>query len=386
LKALKIIIVGTGPAALMAGTALLKRGHKVHFFEQKKAAGRKFLVAGHGGFNLSNSLAKNAFLEMYDKEEIKQMVSAFDTAQLRDFLASINIPTYVGSSGKIFPEEHIKPITVLQKWLAYLHSLGAVFYYEHSMLDFAENTITFLHKGEETNLHFDRLILALGGASWAKTGSDGTWRTLFENKNIPVKPFQASNSGFNIRWTEALLAYQGTALKNIKFQLSNKSRMGESVVTRYGLEGAPIYFLNAAFRAGSTHLKIDTKPTLSEEQIVEKLLKAKNITAGLKQIKIAPFFIALLKEQLDKESYLDTKRLAHSIKNIELCIDSLRPIDEVISTVGGLSFEAVRFDLSLKKFQHIYCCGEMLDWDAPTGGYLLQACFASGYWVGQYIK
>lgn len=370
----------------MSGTELLKNGHKVHFFEQKKAAGRKFLVAGHGGFNLSNSLPKAQFLTMYDRTEIREMVKSFDAADLQAFLHSINIPTYIGSSGKIFPEEHIKPITVLKNWLNYLTAKGATFHYEYRMQDFTEGTVTFDHMGKIEDHKFDRLILALGGGSWAKTGSDGSWQSLFSRKNIPVKPFRASNSGINIKWSNALQAFQGTALKNIKIYLGNNSRLGEAVVTKYGLEGAPIYYLNPQFRQGNNQLIIDAKPFLSEEEIVKKLVDAKNITAGLKQIKLAPFFITYLKENLDKASYLTVNKLAYHIKNIAFEIEGLRPIDEVISTVGGLDYKAVNTDLSLKNYKNVYCCGEMLDWDAPTGGYLLQACFASGHWVGKHLK
>lgn len=248
---MNIIIVGTGPAALMAGSQLINKGHKITFFEQKKAAARKFLVAGHGGFNLSNSIEKSAFLNMYDKAEIKEIVAAFDDNDLVNFLKNIDIPTYIGSSGKIFPEKHIKPIDVLQAWLKDLQSKGAQFYYEHEMIDFDNEKVYFFGKGSSASFAYDKLILALGGASWSKTGATGKWLSLFESKGIASKNFEASNAGFHIKNIEKLGNAPGLAIKNITCRLGKKEKYGEIVLTDYGMEGAPIYFLNGEFRAGN---------------------------------------------------------------------------------------------------------------------------------------
>lgn len=387
MKSLKhILIVGTGPAALMAGTFLLEAGHKVTFYEQKKAAGRKFLVAGHGGFNLSNSIDQAAFLEMYDREEIRQMVKDFDVAKLVQFLGKIGIPTYIGSSGKIFPEPHIKPIDVLNAWLDYLKQLGAAFHFGCRMAGFDATTIQIIADGKTETISYDKLVLALGGASWSKTGATGAWATLFQEKGIGIIPFAASNAGFEIDLPETVKHFQGAPVKHIVCRVGDQERYGEIVLTEYGFEGAPVFFLNGAFRKGHHQLLIDAKPGFAADKIISILKQAKNTTEGLKQLKIARPLIAYLKHTLSKEEFLDLGFLGHFLKRIPFEVKALRPVEEAISTVGGLPFEAVNTDLSLKQFSNIYCCGEMLDWDAPTGGYLLQACFASGAWVGEQMS
>lgn len=381
-----ILIVGTGPAALMAGTFLLEAGHKVTFYEQKKAAGRKFLVAGHGGFNLSNSIDETTFLDMYDREEIREMVQAFDVAKLVQFLDKIGIPTYIGSSGKIFPEPHIKPIDVLNTWLDYIKKLGAVFHFDCRMVYFDAATVQILSRGNIATVSYDRLVLALGGASWSKTGATGAWTTLFREKGIRTIPFAASNAGFEIELPETVKHFRGEPVKHIVCRLGEREKYGEIVLTEYGFEGAPVFYLNSIFRKGDQQLLIDAKPGFETEKIISVLKQARNITDGLKQLKIARPIIAYLKHKLSKEEFLDLEFLGHYLKKIPFEIKALRPVEEAISTVGGLPFEAVNPDLSLKQFPGIYCCGEMLDWDAPTGGYLLQACFASGAWVGERLR
>lgn len=374
-----IIIVGTGPAALMAGAGFVEKGFAVHFYDQKKAAGRKFLVAGHGGFNLSNSLKKEEFLGLYNRPEIREMVGEFDADDLVVFLRKIGIETYVGSSGKIFPEKEIKPIHVLQNWLNFLEENGAQFFYEHRFVDFDENRVVFECEKKEVEYSFDRLVLALGGASWSKTGSDGKWAELFHSKSIALNKFESSNAGFNIHFSDLVKQFQGEPWKHLNLKLGNKSRAGELVLTDYGLEGAPIFYLNGEFRLGENELFIDAKPSFSTGKIIEVLNDSVNISQGLKQLKIPRGLIAYIKEKLDKKQFLDASFLAQFLKNIPLVIESLRPIEEAISTVGGVPFDELNPDLSLKKYPKVYCCGEMLDWDAPTGGYLLQACFATGF-------
>lgn len=370
----------------MAGTVLLERGFKVVFYEQKKAAGRKFLVAGHGGFNLSNSIDKTSFLEMYDQAEIRKMVDAFDADELISFLDKIGIPTYTGSSGKIFPKPHIKPIDVLNAWLDLLRSKGAHFYFETELVDLDEQHIWLKHKEKVERISYYKLVLALGGASWSRTGSNGHWLSLFEAKGVKVKPFEASNAGFNIAWSEAMKAFQGMAIKHISCRLGSKEKYGEVVLTEYGLEGAPIFYLNGSYRSGYSTLYIDAKPGFEARKIIQVLKGARHNSEGLKLLKIAKPLLTHIKEHLSREAFLDPELLADHIKNIPFSIDGSRPVEEAISTVGGLDLDALREDLALKEFSNIYCCGEMLDWDAPTGGYLLQACFASGVWVGQHLQ
>lgn len=380
---MNIAVVGTGPAALMAGSQFLLRGNQVTFFEHKKAAGRKFLVAGHGGFNLSHAEETEIFLSRYSHDEIRNCVRRFDNAQLVEWLKKIGIETYKGSTGKIFPMKGTKPIQVLKAWLAWLERQGGVFNYEHRMTDFTSESLLIENAAGSQWLSFDLIVLALGGGSWSKTGSDAAWVKLFESKGIETVPLQASNAGMNYGFQSSPEKFAGTVIKNIALSHGNLSRKGEITITEYGFEGAPVYYLNGSFRKHPEEpVYIDFKPQWSEAQVLEIIRNAKNASEGLKQLKLSKAAIWLVKNALSKADFIQPELLASKIKHFSLHIQSLRPIEEAISTSGGVSWKAVNEDLSLKKFPHVRICGEMLDWDAPTGGYLLQACFATGFCAG----
>lgn len=380
---MNIAIVGTGPAALMAGSQLLLRGNQVTFFEHKKAAGRKFLVAGHGGFNLSHAEETELFLSRYSQEEIRNCVRRFDNVQLVEWLQKIGIETYKGSTGKIFPVKGIKPIELLKAWLGWLQKQGAVFHYEHRMKDFTNESLLIENADGSQWLSFDLIVLALGGGSWSKTGSDAAWVKLFESKGIEIVPLQASNAGMNYDFHPSAEKFAGTVIKNIALSHGNLSRKGEITITEYGFEGATVYYLNGSFRQHPEEpVYIDFKPQWSETQVLERIRTAKNPSEGLKQLKLPKAAIWLIKNELSKADFIQPELLASKIKHFPLQMQSLRPMEEAISTSGGISWKALNEDLSLKKFPDVRVCGEMLDWDAPTGGYLLQACFASGFSAG----
>lgn len=377
-----IIIIGAGPSGLMAAQTLAENGFQVHVFEQNKAAARKFLVAGNGGFNLTHHEELESFVQKYDAPEIQEIVRGFDNKKVIDWLRNIGISTYVGSSGKIFPTKNFKPIQVLKAWLDYLEKLGVKIFYNHTFLDFDENLVYFKSNGEESQKNFSKLILAMGGGSWKKTGSDAKWINVLSKKNIDIAPLQSANSGYNT--AEYLHHLQGEYLKNVKISFNNIEKLGEIVFTKYGIEGSPLYFMNRFTRKYDFPLtfKIDLKPNLSEIEIKELLKSEERISPALKKkIKLSTTGINLLKT-LDKQSFTDKEKLAKLIKNFPIEVLSFRPIEEVISTSGGVAFSALNSDLSLKKYPNIYCVGEMIDWEAPTGGYLLQACFSTGNWVG----
>lgn len=383
---MEIVIVGTGPAALFAGYAALKRGKQVAFFEQKKAPGRKFLVAGDGGFNLSHSEDIASFIQKYNRSQIAQSVRAFTNEDARDLFREIGIETYVGSSGKIFPLPTTKPIAVISALVTAIKSLGGTFHFEHRLSDFDSEKITFENNTQQLIIPYSKAVFALGGASWSKTGSDGKWLALFNEKNIPTLPFQSSNSGFEVEEKHLLEGQAGATLKNCVCKLGNKEKLGDLNLTSYGLEGTPIYYVNSEFRdRGIRHLVLDLKPQFSKEKIVQILQSQKNIQAGLKALKLNPTAIHLLRTALDKESYTDTDRLSSAIKSFGWTLTGLRPIEEVISSVGGVAFSALDEDYALISYPNIHCIGEMLDWDAPTGGYLLQACFSQGMQVGRKL-
>ena len=374
---LSIGIVGTGPAALMAGTALLESGHNVHFFDQLKAPARKFLVAGHGGFNLTHSEMIDEFVNKYDSELLRESVRDFTSADFIGFLKVIGIETYVGSSGKIFPVKGVKPIEVLNAWLDHLRKRGAEFNMEHRLIDFSANSVVFDAKGTLKEQVFDRIIFALGGGSWSRTGSDGKWVDLFRTKGIAVRDLTASNSGFELRSNKKLHVLEGLPIKNCKVYSDRIEKYGDTVLTTYGIEGAPIYALNGEFRQGQS-IFIDLKPDLSLDAIRDRLINAKNGTEALKAMKLSRGAIGILKMYLTKEEFLEKEILAPRIKKLALPVRGIRPLNEVISSVGGIHSLAIDTNFQLHAFPGIYCIGEMVDWDAPTGGYLIQGSVASG--------
>ncbi|WP_417431561.1 NAD(P)/FAD-dependent oxidoreductase [Halpernia sp.] len=381
----KIIVIGAGPAGLISAQILAEKGFKVQVFEQNKASARKFLVAGNGGFNLTHSEEIQTFLEKYESIEIQNIVRNFDNKRVVEWLSKLGITTYVGSSGKIFPTKNFKPIQVLKAWLDYLEKLGVEIYYNHTFLNFDESYVYLKNNTTDLKLNYSKLILAMGGGSWKKTGSDAKWVEYFKSKNIKITPLESANSGYNTQ--KFLHQLQGQYLKNIKVSFENIEKIGEIVFTKYGIEGSPIYFMNRFTRKQNFPLiiNLDLKPNLSEAEILQQLKGSEKISPILKKkIKLSTTALNLLKT-LDKESYLDIENLAKTIKKFPIEILSFRPIDEVISTSGGVAFSELTENLELKKFPNIYCAGEMIDWEAPTGGYLLQACFSTGFWVGNSI-
>jgi uncharacterized flavoprotein (TIGR03862 family) len=380
----EIAIIGTGPAALMAGSILQSKGISVAFFDHNKAAGRKFLVAGKGGFNLTNNADIERFVDKYNHPIMQQAVRLFTKDHFIDFLKTLGIETYVGSSGKIFPVKGTKPIEVLDRWISQLKDNGANFYFSHRLIDFQNETLTFQCKDQLIQVASKKKIFALGGGSWKVTGSDGKWLTLFQSKGFATTEFKSSNSGFvlaNYLNSEYL---EGNFIKNCRVFNDCISKSGDVVFTSYGLEGAPIYALNGSFRQ-SNEIFIDFKPDLELVQIKSVLEKAKNPTDGLRHLKLNKQVLLFLKDCTSKEQFLEPEILAGLIKKLPLEIRSLRPIDEVISTVGGIDMREINESFAAIHFSNTYLIGEMLDWDAPTGGYLIQGCVASGYTAAQDI-
>ncbi|PRD56881.1 NAD(P)/FAD-dependent oxidoreductase [Sphingobacterium gobiense] len=381
-----IVIVGAGPAGLIAAQQLAVKGFEVHIYEQNKAAARKFLVAGHGGFNLTHSEDIDSFIQNYDKIEIRRIIKHFDNRATVEWLGKLRIPTFIGSSGKVFPAKGIKPIQVLQAILAKLVYDGVKIHYGYQMVDFDEKVATFIHQGEFIRVPYHKLILGLGGGSWSKTGSDAKWVDILNAKGIQINTLEPANSGMNTKDEFSSLA--GQVLKNIQLKFSEHKKSGEIVFTSYGIEGAPVYYLNRFLRQHPfpNHLFLDLKPTHSMASIEKELENKGNVVSVLKEkLKFSQTAVQLLKF-LDKKTYTNPTKLAFAIKKFPIEVTSFRPIDEVISTAGGVSFGELSSSLALKKYPNVFCVGEMLDWEAPTGGYLLQACFSSGVWVADNIK
>ena len=389
-----VSIIGGGPAALMLAAFLDCEKFNVTIYEKNKTLGRKFLVAGKGGFNLTHSEPLEEMIHRYFPPSfLEEALRNFDNNDFRNWLKSIGIPTYVGSSKRVYPEKGIKPITVLNAILMVLEKKGVVIKYNNTWTNWGNNQSIIFN--ENIEIKSDYTIFALGGSSWKVTGSDGLWVDFFKTKEISTVPFQASNCGYQVKWPEDfLLDYEGWPLKNIAICCLNKRQKGEAVITRFGLEGNAIYALSPQIRQELSIQQIatiflDLKPTLNQEDIAQKIKNSnfkKTSETLQKELKLTLAQIGLLKKYLSKETYLNPILLAQNIKNLPIEISDMAPINDAISTIGGISIDAVDTNFQLKKMENYYCVGEMLDWDAPTGGYLLQACFSMGAHLARHLN
>ena len=386
----QVAIIGGGPAGLIAAGALAAM-HEVHLYEQGRLLGRKFLVAGDGGLNITNqAVGEELFDHFTPKAFMQPMLEAFGSADLRKWLAELGVPTYVGSSGRVFPERTIKPAEVLAAMRERLEKRGVHIHLQHTFLGFDEQVRPLVEReGERIPVEAQAVLFALGGASWPKTGSTGGWRAHFEAIGVSTVPFVASNCGVECELPGSLRPHAGKPLKNVVLQTAGRTVRGEVTITDHGLEGNAIYPLVPALREaldqGGAELFIDLKPDLSEEQIDRKISDAawRERPAALRLDRPA---LALFKAFTPLDRYLDGRTWAHDIKHVRIPITALRPLDEAISTVGGIALSEVAPDLSLVGHPHLFVAGEMLDTDAPTGGFLLQGAFAMGLWAARGME
>ncbi len=392
-----VAIIGSGPAALMLAATLNEKIFDATIYEKNFAPARKFLVAGDGGFNLTHSEEIEQFITRYTPPSfLEKSIRSFTNTDLRNWLKQIGIETFVGSSKRVFPEKGIKPIDVLNSILNELKNKNVQLKTKHEWKGWNDkNELIIHHNNENTFVKADIVVFALGGASWAKTGSDGSWLNLFEKKGIEIIPFEASNCAYQIKWDEKFLKQaEGKSIKNISITCGEVERKGEVVITKFGLEGGAVYGLSPQIREELKENKtativIDLKPTFSIEVIKSKFNTKENktLTTILKEdLNLSVVQTALLKSNLSKEEFLNVDTLAEKIKKLPLLITAMAPIDEAISTVGGISLQEVDEFFQLKKLPNHYAIGEMLNWDAPTGGYLLQACFSTGHCLAQQLN
>ncbi|MBI4947698.1 MAG: TIGR03862 family flavoprotein [Bacteroidetes bacterium] len=392
-----IAIIGSGPSALLLAAMLDEKKFNITIYERNAAPARKFLVAGDGGLNLTHSEELETFITRYTPSSfLEKSIRAFTNTDLRNWFKSIGIETYIGTSKRIFPIQGIKPIDVLNAILNELKNKNVQLKTNHIWKGWnSNNELLLIHNEEELFVKADVVVFALGGASWSKTGSDGSWKDFFEKKDIKTLPFQASNCAAEIKWNEPFLANaEGEWLKNISISCGEKEKKGEIVITKFGIEGSAVYALSPQIRKELNENKpakilLDLKPIFTLEEIKNKLANKGNrsYTKLLQDgLNLSDVQIALLKTILTKEKFIDIDILAEKIKQLPLQITAMAPIDEAISTVGGVSLNEVNEHFQLKKLPHHYTIGEMLDWDAPTGGYLLQGCFSMGWYLAEKLN
>jgi uncharacterized flavoprotein (TIGR03862 family) len=391
-----IAIIGGGSAALMLACEIDTSKYKVTIYEKNAGLGRKFLVAGKGGFNLTHSTPIDLMKENYvASTPILSSLDAFTNEDFIFWLKKEGIETFVGSSKRIFPVKPTKPIQVLQAFEKKIKANGVNIQYNSSWLGFEGEQLIIENEGKTNLVSVNKVVFALGGASWQVTGSQGDWLAHFETKGIKMIPFQASNCGLAITWKEKFAKInEGQPLKSISVSCGNIKKKGDVIITRLGLEGSAVYALSPAIRNqieknGEATIYIDLKPTTSEESILRKMHSSKKKNSWSEhiiwQLKLSKQMFDLVKRTCSKEEFTNPEFLAKHLKNIPLQVTGFDSIDKAISTVGGIDLEEITNEFELKKLPNHYIIGEMLDWDAPTGGYLLQCCMSMGFKLGKIL-
>ncbi|MCL7461200.1 TIGR03862 family flavoprotein [Pseudomonas sp. NW5] len=379
----------------MAAEVLAAGGAEVELFDAMPSLGRKFLLAGVGGMNITHAEPKNTFIPRYGTRahEIGALLAEFDADALRAWIRGLGIDTFVGSSGRVFPID-MKAAPLLRAWLRRLREAGVLLHTRSRWLGWsADGQLRLRTAAGEQTLRVDACVLALGGGSWARLGSDGAWVPLLEAPGIRVAPLVPSNCGFEVAGWSSLFAdkFAGAPVKPVAIRLGDHApRQGEFVITAQGVEGSLIYALSAAIREqitreGRALLHLDLLPNRSREQVLAALSKprgSRSMARHLAGIGIDGVRAGLLRELTDAATFQDLPRLGAAIKALPLELLRPRPLDEAISSAGGVPFEALDEQLMLRQLPGVFCAGEMLDWEAPTGGYLLTACFASGRAAG----
>jgi uncharacterized flavoprotein (TIGR03862 family) len=394
-KGKNIAVIGGGPAGLMAAETALDRGGRVTLYDAMPSVGRKFLVAGKSGLNLTFDEPLEPFLSHYRGTEFpadhwRKIITSFDNTALRKWAEGLGIKTFAASSGKVFPTPihgTIRAAPLLRRWIERLRKQGIIFKTRHRWQGIGPgNSAIFEHSGKTFTVKHDAIILALGGGSWSSTGSDGNWVESLTNHGVRVDPLTPANCGWETRWPEPVITEaEGLPIKNILLYAGDTSSPGELVVTRYGLEGGPIYRLGPEIRAmESPEVVIDFKPNLSHAQLVERMGKVRrNFTReARRRWKLEPAACSLLKHLPNRGPWTSVEQLANEVKQCRIPLTRPRPLEEAISSAGGIHWDEIDNNLMLKKLPSVYAAGEMLNWEAPTGGYLMQGCFATGRWAG----
>lgn len=397
-----IAVIGGGPAGLMAAETLSAAGAQVHLFDAMPSVGRKFLLAGRGGLNLTHSEPAGAFASRFGdrRAQVEPWLDAFGPQQLRDWAHGLGIETFVGTSGRVFPKD-MKAAPLLRAWLHRLRAAGVQFHMRHrwrgdldAMPEAPRWSVRFATPSGEAVHRADAVVLALGGGSWSRLGSDGAWVPWLAGRGVEVAPLQPANCGFDVGWSPYFSErFAGQPFKSVAIEFRDSRgrefprRKGEFVATETGVEGSLIYAASGVLRdeiagSGSATLSLDLLPDRSAEQVRAEATHprgSRSVAGHLKgRLGLEGIKAALLHEVLGREGMHDMEKVAAAIKALPLRLAAPRPIDEAISSAGGVRLDAVEEGLMARALPGVFCAGEMLDWEAPTGGYLLTASMASG--------
>jgi uncharacterized flavoprotein (TIGR03862 family) len=390
-----VAVVGGGPAGLMVAETLAAAGRRVEVFDAMPSVGRKFLLAGKGGLNLTHSDPFDTFVARYGPraDTLKPLLQAFGADALRAWATTLGVPTFVGTSGRVFPKD-LKAAPLLRAWLHRLRGQGVQFHQRHRWLGFDEGGALRLDgPAGEVTVRPAATVLALGGASWPRLGSDGAWVPLLRERGVDVAALQSSNCGFDVGWSEHFSSrHAGQPLKGVAISFEGWRQVGECVVTAGGVEGSLVYAVSPLLRdriaqQGAAVFHLDLLPARSLEWVHGELAHPRgprSLSTHLKtRLKLDGAKAGLLWELVPKEVQVDSAAFAAAIKALPMRVVAPRPVAEAISSAGGVRFEALDSGLMLRALPGVFVAGEMLDWEAPTGGYLLTACFASGRAAGQ---
>lgn len=398
-----VLIIGAGPAGLMAAEVLAVAGRQVRVCEAMPSVGRKFLMAGKGGMNITHAEPLPAFVERYGARAdwFSPLLSTFGPEAMRAWIHGLGLETFVGSSGRVFPTE-MKAAPLLRAWLHRLRTAGVVFQVRHRWLGWdANGACRFATPQGDITLSAKATVLALGGASWPQLGSDAAWVPWLSERGVPLQPFKPANCGFDVGWSAHFASrFAGEPLKNVAAQCvaadgRTWQRAGECLISATGLEGGLVYALSAPLRdkllaCGHAFLNLDLLPGRTADWVAAEAAHprgARSLSSHLaSRLGVKGVKMGLLHECLSKEALHDPRQLAAAIKALPVQLRATRPIAEAISSAGGVRIDALDENLMLRQLPGIFCAGEMLDWEAPTGGYLLTGCFASGYAAGRGVQ
>jgi len=383
------VVIGGGPAGLMAAEHMARAGLSVLVADAKPSLGRKFLMAGKSGLNLTKNEAFDPFISAYDEAApvLRPMINAFDPEKVMEWAEGLGQELFTGTTGRVFPDV-MKASPLLRAWLARLADLGVQTRTRWRWTGWDGRDLTFGTPQGSKVITPQATVLALGGASWSRLGSDGAWAALLAEKGVTLAPFQPANVGLRVEWSEYMAPLMGQPVKAVAFHAGSQISRGEAVIAAQGLEGGGIYTISKPLREGAS-LSIDLLPDLTEAQVAQRLStprgKASLANHLRKQLKLGKVRYALLNE-FGRPLPADPSALARLVKALPVQNQGLGDIDGAISTAGGVPFSELDDTLMLRALPDVYCVGEMLDWEAPTGGYLLTACFATGAWVGRAIS